>query len=81
MTTENLTTQCLITEDFDAPIDDRYFEDYAPGARFEFGSIVVAQQDILSFARQFDPQPIHLDPAYQDWAYCDSDERVTAIDL
>lgn len=47
---------------FTSPIDDRYFEDYVPGAVHECGSISVQEDDILSFARQFDPQPLHLDP-------------------
>lgn len=48
---------------FNPPIDDRYFEDYLPGSIYEFGSILVEEQDILDFARHFDPQAFHLDPA------------------
>ena len=40
----------------------RYFEDYAPGATYECGSFSVSEADILTFAEQFDPQPIHIDP-------------------
>jgi len=50
--------------DFAAPIDDRWFEDYAPGAVHEFGSATVSEEDILEFATRFDPQPIHVDPEY-----------------
>ncbi len=32
------------------------------GAVFEFGSVTVTQQDIIAFARQFDPQTMHTDP-------------------
>lgn len=46
---------------FNPPIDDRYFEDYVVGSVYEFGSILVREEDILSFARQFDPQAFHLD--------------------
>jgi acyl dehydratase len=46
---------------FTPPIDDRYFEDYVPGSVYEFGSITVEEQDIIEFARLYDPQPFHLD--------------------
>src|SRR5882757_7992327 len=51
--------------DFAVPIDDRYFEDYEPGATYEYGYVEVTEDDILAFARRFDPQPIHIDP---EWA-------------
>jgi acyl dehydratase len=44
------------------PIDDRYFEDYIPGAVFEFGSIFVEEAEIISFAKRYDPQSFHTDP-------------------
>lgn len=50
--------------DFAAPIDDRWFEDYVPGAVHEFGSATVSEEEILEFAARFDPQPIHIDPEY-----------------
>jgi acyl dehydratase len=40
----------------------RYFEDFSPGQRFDLGSVVVTEDEILDFARQFDPQPFHTDP-------------------
>jgi acyl dehydratase len=43
------------------PIEDRYFEDYVPGSVYEFGSIVVEEEDILYFAKRYDPQAFHLD--------------------
>jgi len=39
-----------------------YFDDYLPGATYDCGSISVSQDEILSFAAQFDPQPFHTDP-------------------
>jgi acyl dehydratase len=51
--------------DFAAPIDDRYFEDYEPGASYEYGHVEITAGDIVEFARQWDPQPIHIDA---DWA-------------
>ncbi|MEV8547932.1 MaoC family dehydratase [Streptomyces sp. NPDC051572] len=51
------------TDNFAAPIEDRYFEDYVPGAVHVFGSSTLTEQDILEFARRFDPQSFHTDPA------------------
>jgi acyl dehydratase len=39
----------------------RYFEDFQVGQVHELGSYVVPREEILAFARQFDPQPFHLD--------------------
>ncbi len=47
---------------FNAPIDDRYFEDYVAGAVHNFGSIKVEESEIIDFARHFDPQSFHVDP-------------------
>ncbi len=38
------------------------FDDFEPGRVYELGSTTVSEEDILSFARQFDPQPFHVDP-------------------
>jgi acyl dehydratase len=40
---------------------DRYFEDYIPGAVFEYGEIRVDEAEIIEFARRFDPQDMHVD--------------------
>jgi acyl dehydratase len=42
--------------------EDRYFEDYHPGAVFEYGEIRVDEAEIIEFARRFDPQDMHVDP-------------------
>ncbi len=47
---------------FNPSTDDRYFEDYIVGSVYEFGSIVVQEEDILDFARRYDPQAFHMDP-------------------
>ena len=47
--------------EFAVPAADRHFEDYAPGAVFEYGEIPVAEAEIVEFARRFDPQYIHID--------------------
>ncbi|MFP1681870.1 MaoC family dehydratase [Alloalcanivorax sp. C16-1] len=47
---------------FAVPQSDRYFEDYPEGAVYEFGPIEVEEEEVLSFARRFDPQAMHIDP-------------------
>jgi acyl dehydratase len=47
---------------FNTPIDDRYFEDYVAGTVHEFGSMSVEEEEIIAFAKRFDPQPFHTDP-------------------
>jgi acyl dehydratase len=46
---------------FGTPLENRYFEDYLPGAVHEFGSITLREGEIIEFARRFDPQPFHTD--------------------
>ncbi|MCY1237223.1 Bifunctional protein PaaZ [compost metagenome] len=38
-----------------------YFEDFEVGSRRELGSYVVTEEELLAFARQYDPQPFHID--------------------
>jgi acyl dehydratase len=45
------------------PAAERYFEDYTPGAVFTSGAITVSEAEIIDFARQYDPQAMHTDPA------------------
>ncbi len=47
---------------FSTSIDQRYFEDYVPGSVHEFGCITVDENEIISFAKRFDPQTFHTDP-------------------
>ncbi len=56
------TTRTLSDTDFSAPIDDRFFEDYDPGAVYEYGYTSVTEDEIIAFARAFDPQPFHVNP-------------------
>ena len=44
-------------------MSQRYFEDLKVGDRFRSGTYKVTEEQIVSFAREFDPQPFHLDPA------------------
>jgi acyl dehydratase len=39
------------------------FEDFTVGRLFDLGAITVDGAEMLEFARRFDPQPVHLDPA------------------
>ena len=41
----------------------RYFEDLKAGERFKSATYKVSEEQIISFAREFDPQPFHLDAA------------------
>ena len=41
----------------------RHLEDFTPGDRIPLPSAGVTEADIVAFARQFDPQPMHIDPA------------------
>ncbi len=41
---------------------ERYFEDFEAGAVVELGSHTVTEEEIVAFARQWDPQPFHVDP-------------------
>jgi acyl dehydratase len=45
-----------------APVDDRYFEDYVPGAVGVYGEIRMTEDEIVEFARRYDPQLMHVDP-------------------
>ncbi len=40
-----------------------YWEDFAVGQVREFGEYAVTREAVLAFAREFDPQPFHLDDA------------------
>ncbi len=46
---------------FTTPQNDRWFEDYKPGAVHELGEIAVDEAELVSFATRFDPQAMHLD--------------------
>ena len=46
---------------FTVPLSQRYFEDYTPGAVFEFGATTVTEQEVVSFATAYDPQSFHID--------------------
>ena len=37
-----------------------YFEDLQEGAETDFGTYAVTREEVLEFARKYDPQPFHL---------------------
>lgn len=41
----------------------RWFEDFTPGQVIPLGSYVLQREEIIEFARRYDPQPFHLDEA------------------
>lgn len=44
-------------------MDRLYFEDFQPGEVAEYGDREVTAAEIVEFAREFDPQPFHVDEA------------------
>jgi acyl dehydratase len=43
-------------------MNERFFEDFAVGQVFRpSGRVTVEKEDIVAFAKKFDPQPFHLD--------------------
>jgi acyl dehydratase len=46
----------------DIPAKQRYFEDYVPGSVYEFGARPVGEEEIIEYARKYDPQIFHIDP-------------------
>ena len=40
-----------------------YFEDFEPGQDIDLGTRTVTEDEIVAFARDFDPQPFHIDRA------------------
>lgn len=47
-------------------MQERYFEDLKAGDRFKSETYAVSEEQLISFAREFDPQPFHLDAAVAD---------------
>ena len=40
--------------------EEWFFENYKQGAVFEFGPVEVEEEEVLKFARRYDPQPFHI---------------------
>jgi acyl dehydratase len=43
-------------------VPDYTFEDFEPGQVYELGTRTVTEDEIVAFAREWDPQPFHVDP-------------------
>jgi len=52
----------MTTSTFTVPAQERFFEDYLPGSVYEYGTVRVQQDEIIEFAKKFDPQFFHTDP-------------------
>jgi acyl dehydratase len=46
-----------------------YFEDFQVGHTIDAGSRTLTEEEIISFATQFDPQPFHVDKAAAEKSY------------
>lgn len=49
---------------------DRYYDDFKIGDRFVSGGMTMTEAGIIEFARQWDPQPFHIDAEFaRKWTY------------
>ncbi len=49
---------------------DRYYEDFKVGERFTSGGLTMTEAGMVEFARQWDPQPFHIDAEFaKKWTY------------
>jgi acyl dehydratase len=46
----------------DAPFAIRWVEDFVPGDIFEYGAYPMEEDDIIAFAKRYDPQEFHTNP-------------------
>lgn len=46
----------------DGKVLERWFEDYVPGAVHEVGRVAVTREEMIAFAKRYDPQAFHVDP-------------------
>ena len=52
------------------PVTDRYYEDFKVGDRFVSGGMTMTEAGIIDFARQWDPQPFHIDVEFANkWTF------------
>ena len=51
-------------------MSNRYFEDFKIGDRFTSGGMTMTEAAIIEFARQWDPQPFHIDVEFaKKWTF------------
>lgn len=60
-TRQHLPFSASIMKTGSVPYLERYFEDYTVGEVAEFGDHVVTEEEIVTFAQTYDPQPFHTD--------------------
>lgn len=46
----------------------RYFDDFEPGHVFEFDAWSLTEEEMIAFASEHDPQPMHTDPTSEQAA-------------
>jgi len=51
-------------------VTDRYYEDFKVGDRFTSAGLTMTEAAIVEFARQWDPQPFHVDAEFaKKWTF------------
>jgi acyl dehydratase len=51
-------------------VSDRYFEDFKVGDRFTSAGLTMTEAGMVEFARQWDPQPFHIDAEFANkWTF------------
>jgi acyl dehydratase len=60
--TAEISIGILATVNDQAERTPRYFEDYVPGLTVDCGTFTVSEEEIIAFAKEYDPQPFHTDP-------------------
>lgn len=51
-------------------MSDRYFEDFKVGDRFTSAGLTMTEAGMVEFARQWDPQPFHIDAEFANkWTF------------
>jgi acyl dehydratase len=51
-------------------VSDRYYEDFKVGDRFTSAGLTLSEAAIVDFARQWDPQPFHMDSEFaKKWTF------------
>jgi len=67
----------------ESPPATRFWDDISAGEHFVTGQLGISEDEILTFAREFDPQPYHLDRAAADASIfgglCASGWQATAL--
>lgn len=51
----------MSTSSFTTTPDNRYFEDYIPGAVHEFGAIPIDEREVIDFGKRYVPLSYHTD--------------------